>query len=110
MSQNRIVWSDEEGDTRKKKESTTKQDRHVDESKLELKLRRLSSGKGRVVIEIKGLPKNVEWCKKLASDLKKSLGVGGAFKNDYIEIHIDNIEKVMNFCDSKQIKWKKTGG
>jgi len=60
MSSNRIVWSDEDGDVRKKKESITKQDLHVDESKLELRLRRLSSGKGRVVIEIKGLPKNVE--------------------------------------------------
>jgi translation initiation factor 1 len=73
-------------------------------------LRRLTSGKGRVVIEIKGLPQNKKWCQKLAKDLKKSLGVGGAYKNDFIEVHGDKMEAVQNFIDKKSIKWKKTGG
>ena len=82
----------------------------VDESKLELKVRRLTSGKGRTVIEIKGLPLNQAWCESLARDLKKALGVGGTFKNDYIEIHGEKIDKVTGFLDHKKIKWKKTGG
>lgn len=109
MAEGKIVWSDEEGDLRKKKTSQNTQ-AEVNESDLTLEVRKLTSGKGRVVIEIKGLPSNKNWCKKLAKDLKKSLGVGGAYKNDFIEVHGDKLDKVTAFIDSKNIKWKKTGG
>ena len=108
MGNSRTVWSDEAGDLRKSK--TKQPDAAVDESKLKLELRRLTSGKGRTVIEIKGLPKNKKWCQQLAKGLKKHLGVGGTFKNDYIELHGEQIEKVMGFLDKKSISWKKTGG
>lgn len=108
MSDIKIVWSDEQGDLRKQKNA--KNDAPVDEKKLELKLRRLTSGKGRTMIEIRGLPNNKSWCKKLASDLKKSLGVGGAYKNDFIEVHIAELEKVSSKIDAMGIRWKKTGG
>lgn len=109
MAEGKIVWSDEEGDLRKKK-SGGKQEELVDESSLVLELRRLTSGKGRTVIEIKGLPNNKSWCKKLAKELKKSLGVGGAYKDTFIEVHGDKLEKVTALLDSKNLKWKKTGG
>ena len=64
-----LVYSSELGDLRKKKSN---QDESVDESKINLSVRRLTSGKGRTVIEITGLPNNKSWCKKLAKDLKKS--------------------------------------
>ena len=82
----------------------------MDETQLLLKLRRLTSGKGRTVIEITGLPNNKTWCQQLAKDLKKKLGVGGTFKDQYIEIHGEKIEQVMALLDSKSLKWKKTGG
>ncbi len=109
MSNYKLVWSDKDGDLRKSGAQTPKES-SVNESKLELKIRRLTSGKGRTVIEIKGLPNNKSWCEALAKDLKKSLGVGGTYKNDYIEIHGEKIEKVMEFLDKKNIRWKKTGG
>ncbi len=109
MSEGKIVWSDTEGDLRKRKNKGNG-DGPVDETTLILELRRLTSGKGRVVIEIKGLPQNKKWCQKLAKDLKKSLGVGGAYKNDFIEVHGDKMEAVQNLMDQKLIKWKKTGG
>ena len=109
MSNSRLVWSDEHGDMRKKKQSGSSNE-SVDESKVELKLRRLTSGKGRTIIEITGLPNNKKWCQKLAKDLKKSLGVGGAYKNDFIEIHGEKLDKVTAVLDGKLIKWKKTGG
>lgn len=109
MAEGKIVWSDEEGDLRKKKTSQNNQ-AEVNESDLTLEIRRLTSGKGRVVIEIKGLPSNKNWCKKLAKDLKKSLGVGGAYKNDFIEVHGDKLDKIVSFLDNKSLKWKKTGG
>lgn len=111
MSNKRLVWSDSEGDVRKKSiGSASASNAFVDEKMLELKLRRLTSGKGRTVIEITGLPNNKKWCEALAKDLKKAMGVGGTFKDKYIELHGENIEKVMAFLDAKSLKWKKTGG
>ncbi len=110
MSNSKLVWSDEEGDLRKKSKEKKPATSLVDESRLELKLRRLTSGKGRTVIEITGLPNNKAWCEALAKDLKKSLGVGGTYKMNYIEIHGEKIEKVMDLLTAKSLKWKKTGG
>jgi len=109
MSDKKLVWSDDQGDLRKKEKSQTNGS-SIDTSSFTLQIRRLTSGKGRTVVEIKGLPANKEWCKSLAKDLKKSLGVGGSFKNDYIEIHGEKIDEVSAFLDKKSIKWKKTGG
>jgi len=109
MSDRRLVWSNEYGDTRKKKR-TEPSNILVDKEKLELKLRRLTSGKGRTAIEITGLPQNKKWCQSLAKDLKKSLGVGGTYKNNYIEIHGEKIQEVMDFLTSKSLRWKKIGG
>lgn len=106
--ENRIVWSDQEGDLRKKPQTSSNV--AVKEENLELKIRKLTAGKGRTVIEIKGLPKNDEWNKDFAKLLKQSLGVGGSYKMDYIEVHTDKIENVIKIIESKKIKWKKTGG
>ena len=77
---------------------------------MKLLIRRLTSGKGRTVIEIKGLPVDKNWCKGLAKDLKKKIGVGGSFKNDFIEIHGENFEQVAKFLNSKKIFFKEIGG
>lgn len=106
----KIVWSDEHGDLRKKKSSGPGKSGPVDESSLCLELRRLTSGKGRSVIEIKALPADKKWCKKLASRLKKSLGVGGAYKSDFIEVHTADVGHVSDLLDKFGLKWKKTGG
>ena len=103
----KIVWSSETGDNRKKKPE--EKDKPVG-PQVKLNLRRLTAGKGRTVIEISGLPKNKLWCETLAKDIKKSMGVGGTYKNDIIEIHVDKLERVSDFLDGKKILWKKTGG
>jgi translation initiation factor 1 len=104
----RLVWSDDEGDLRKREVGN--RDVAVHEAQILLKVRRLTSGKGRTVIEITGLPKNTPWCKALAKDIKKALGVGGTFKSDYIEIHGEKIEAVTQVLDKKALRWKQTGG
>ena len=109
MSDN-LVYSSELGDLRKHKSKIPENDSEVDESSLQLFVRRLTSGKGRTVIEIKGLPTNKNWCKGLAKDLKKKIGVGGSYKNDFIEVHGENYEQVAKFLDSKKIAFKKIGG
>ena len=109
MKDKKLVWSDDLGDLRKSKNSTPSDDT-IDESSICLEIRRLTSGKGRTVIEIKGLPNNKAWNKKLAKNLKKKLGVGGAYKDNYIEIHGEKIEPVKSYLESINIKFKQTGG
>ncbi len=109
MTEGKIVWSDTEGDLRKKKNSSNSNEA-VDESKLILKIRRLTTGKGRTVIEIADLPSNKKWCQKLAKELKKSLGVGGAYKNDFIEVHGEKLEQVKALLEKKGLQFKQTGG
>jgi len=109
MSNKRLVWSDDEGDLRKKHEETLIKST-VDLKNMVLKVRRLTSGKGRTVIEITGLPKNKKWCEDLAKGLKKSMGVGGTYKDNFIEIHGEKINQVTAHLDFLKISWKKTGG
>lgn len=108
MSDSKIVWSDEHGDLRKKKQKVT--NTTVKEEGLILHLRLLTSGKGRRMIEISNLPKNKKWCQQLAKELKKKLGVGGAFKDNFIEVHSDSWDRVTEVLQSRNLKWKKTGG
>ena len=103
-----LVYSSELGDLRKNKKQ--KDDVDVDEMKILLEVRRLTSGKGRTVIEIKGLPNSKSWCKKLAKDLKKKIGVGGAYKNDFIEVHGEKYNEVASFLESRKLAYKKVGG
>lgn len=109
MSNYRLVWSDKDGDQRKNKTDKTIDEKIVINN-LQIQLRRLTSGKGRTVIEMKGLPNNKKWCNDLAKEIKKSLGVGGTYKNNAIEIHGEKLQDVINFLDKKNLKWKKTGG
>lgn len=107
----KLVWSDEQGDLRKKGQNKDKgTESAVNENNLLLEIRRITSGKGRAIIEIRGLPNNKKWCQKLAKELKKSLAVGGAYKNDFIEVHGEKIEEVKNLLNKKNLKFKQTGG
>ncbi len=105
----KLVWSDEEGDLRKKKGAPDAQE-EVDESILVLCLRRLTTGKGRTVIEITGLPNNKKWCQKLSKTIKKKLGVGGSYKNGIIEVHGEKLPEVSELLESSSLKFKKVGG
>ncbi len=108
MKNEKLVWSDSHGDLRKSKKNEIEE--IVDESILQLKIRRLTSGKGRTIIEITGLPNNKSWCKKLAKEIKKNLGVGGAYKNNTIEFHGEKLDQVLSILTDKGIKYKKVGG
>ena len=65
-----LVYSSKLGDLRKEKPKISKDDYEVDESALKLLIRRLTSGKGRIIIEIKGLPFDKNWCQGLAKGLQ----------------------------------------
>ena len=82
----------------------------VDESLVTIHLARKTSGKGRTIIELTNLPSNKKWCQKLAKELKKRLAVGGAYKNEFIEVHGEKLEDVKSFLSSKDLKFKQIGG
>ena len=106
---NKVVYSSELGDLRKSKENPNS-NTNLDEKNICLHLRRLTSGKGRTIIEMTNLPQSKSWCKNLAKEVKKKLGVGGAYKNDFIEIHGEKMSDVMKFLETKNISFKKIGG
>ena len=108
MKDSKLVWSDEQGDLRKSKDKSD--DTEVIESQLKLNLRRLTSGKGRTIIEISNLPNNKNWCKKLTKEIKKKLGTGGSYKNNLIEIHGECLDQLKAFLSMKAIEHKQIGG
>lgn len=114
MKDSKLVWSDQDGDLRKKSQKSSSVSSAVSPRDLLIEVRRLTSGKGRVMIELRGLPSDKNWCKAFAKKFKKSLGVGGAYKESerasYIEIHTADFEKVTKILEQEQLKWKKTGG
>ena len=115
MTKHKVVWDDSVGDLRKTSKSDAKAKKIseaavIDTKSLQLHLRRLTAGKGRAVIEITNLPKHESWCLDLAKKLKKSIGVGGTYKNNYIEVHTETIDVVTAILDKLSLKWKKIGG
>lgn len=106
----KLVWSDEDGGDTRKKNKNAESAGEIDPSKLSLHLRRLTTGKGRPVIEISNLPANKKWCKQLSKQLNKKLACGGAYKKDFIEVHGEQLEGVIEYLDQNNIPWKKTGG
>lgn len=73
------------------------------ESKGPVKIR-LEKRKKAFVTVVMNLPMNANDLKNLASQLKKTLGCGGAVKSDTIEIQGDHIEKVHQFLQAQGIK------
>lgn len=105
-----LVWSSEGGDQRKKSTVAKKNVTTVDPKQQNLGLRRLTSGKGRVVIEISRLPDHPQWCKDLTKKLKSKLGCGGSYKNAVIELHHNELEKIGQKLAEEGLRWVKIGG
>ena len=72
----------------------------VDESLIVIHIKEvnLREGKRARLIELTNIPNNKKWCQKLAKELKKSLGVGGAYKNEFIEIHGEKLQQKFVVC------------
>lgn len=75
------------------------------------RIRRETKGrKGKGVITISGLCVDAKELKKIAQDLKKRCGCGGAVKNGVIEIQGDNREIIKDYLEQKSFKVKFSGG
>ncbi|WP_417290965.1 translation initiation factor [Corallibacter sp.] len=66
--------------------------------------------KGKPITILKGYTGATEDFKKLAKDLKKSLSVGGSFKDDKIIIQGDYRDKIMAILKEKGFQVKRVGG
>jgi translation initiation factor 1 len=66
--------------------------------------------KGKGVTLIKGVLLSASDLKKLAKELKQKCGVGGAVKNECIEIQGDHRDLLVTLLEQKKFKVKRSGG
>lgn len=105
-----LLWSDEEGDLRKKK-GKGKSSSEIVPKEIDLKIQ-LEKNKrgGKTVSVIMPLPYNPKYFQKLTKELKKLCGTGGSFKEDCIEIQGDHRDKLKMHLEGLGFKVKLSGG
>ncbi|MCM7277879.1 stress response translation initiation inhibitor YciH [Enterobacter bugandensis] len=105
-SNSRLVYSTESGriDEPKKKAERPKGDGIV-------RIQRQTSGrKGKGVCLISGIDLDDAELNKLAAELKKKCGCGGAVKDGIIEIQGDKRDLIKSLLEAKGMKVKLAGG
>ncbi|APG18276.1 translation initiation factor Sui1 [Kosakonia radicincitans] len=108
MSDNnsRLVYSSETGRIDEPKEATVRP-----KSDGIVRIQRQTSGrKGKGVCLITGIDSDDETLAKLAAELKKKCGCGGAVKNGVIEIQGDKRDLLKSLLEAKGMKVKLAGG
>lgn len=77
----------------------------------EVRIHRQTSGrKGKGVCLITGIDEDDEQLNKIAAELKKKCGCGGAVKEGVIEIQGDKRELIKSLLEAKGMKVKLAGG
>jgi len=112
MSKNedRTVWSSEQGDLRKKKESSGSII-SLPPGRQTIYLHRESSGRGgKPVTLVKNLALSADDLKALTKKLKQECGTGGTVKNGVIEIQGEQREKIADVLRKLGYKVKIAGG
>ena len=115
MSNNKTVWSSEQGDLRKKKDLTPNPSLRRGESlppqQQTIYLHRESSGRrGNVVTLVKNLVLSADDLKALAKKLKQECGTGGTIKNGVIEMQGEQRERISESLRKMGYKVKVAGG
>ena len=110
MSNHKTVWSSEDGDLRKK-EQTTSHAKSLPPQQQTVYLHRESSGRaGKAVTLVKKLLLSEEALKALAKKLKQECGTGGTVKEGVIEIQGEHREKIADVLQKLGYKVKIAGG
>ena len=111
MSNNiKTVWSSEDGDLRKK-EQTTSHAKSLPPQQQTVYLHRESSGRaGKAVTLVKKLILSEDDLKALAKKLKQECGTGGTVKEGVIEIQGEHREKIADVLQKLGYKVKIAGG
>jgi translation initiation factor 1 len=116
MSNNKTVWSSEQGDLRKQKDLTpdpspTKRGESLPPGQQTVYLHRESSGRGgKPVSLVKNLVLADEELKALAKRLKHECGTGGTIKDGVIEIQGEQRQRIADILQKLGYKVKIAGG
>ena len=107
---NKTVWSSEDGDLRKK-EQTTSHAKSLPPQQQTIYLHRESNGRGgKAVTLVKKLILSEDDLKALAKRIKNKCGTGGTIKDGVIEIQGDHREKIALILQKLGYKVKIAGG
>ena len=107
---NKTIWSSEDGDLRKK-EQTTSHAKSLPPQQQTVYLHRESSGRaGKAVTLVKKLILSEDDLKALAKKLKQECGTGGTVKDGVIEIQGEHREKIADILQKLGYKVKIAGG
>ncbi len=110
MSNNKTVWSSEDGDLRKK-EQTTPHAKSLPPQQQTAYLHRESGGRGgKVVSVVKNLILTEDDLKSLAKKLKQECGTGGTVKDSLIEIQGEHRQRMAEVLTRLGYKVKIAGG
>lgn len=110
MSNNKTVWSSEQGDLRKKNQSPAS-GKSLPPQQQTIYLHRESSGRGgKPVTLVKNLVLSADDLKSLAKKLKQECGTGGTIKNGVIEMQGEQREKIADILRKMGYKVKVAGG
>lgn len=109
MSNNKTVWSSEQGDLRKNNNLATNSS--LPPQQQTIYLHRESSGRGGTPVSlVKNLVLSADDLKALAKKLKQQCGTGGTIKDGVIEIQGEHREKIAGILQKMGYKVKIAGG
>lgn len=110
MSNNKTVWSSNDGDIRKKNQSSA-HTKSLPPQQQMIYLHRESSGRaGTPVSLVKNLVLSADDLKALAKKLKQQCGTGGTIKDGVIEIQGEHRQKISEILIKLGYKVKIAGG
>ena len=113
MSNNKTVWSSEQGDLRKTPSPRPSPEGRggIAPQQQTIYLHRESAGRGgKAVTLVKNLVLSAEEMKSLAKRLKQECGTGGTIKNGVIEIQGEHRERIAGLLTKLGYKVKIAGG
>ena len=110
MTNNKTVWSSEQGDLRKREQNSANA-KSLPSQQQTVYLHRESSGRGgKAASLVKNLVLSADDMKSLAKKLKQECGTGGTIKDGVIEIQGEHREKIANMLRGLGYKVKIAGG
>jgi translation initiation factor 1 len=110
MSDNKTVWSSEQGDLRKQKDESARTT-SLPPQQQTVYLHRESSGRGgKAVTLVKNLVLSSDDLKALAKKLKEACGTGGTIKGSVIEMQGEQRQKSAEVLQKLGYKVKIAGG